>query len=137
MFCYQCEQTANGTGCDKSGVCGKKPDVAALQDLLVHLLKGLSEVALQADKAQDVELGRFVSKAVFSTLTNVDFDPERLVELIGQTVRLRDDIKAGLDVSPGGPADMVPASDVEGMVAQGGGPTALPTTRSWTRTSRP
>jgi hydroxylamine reductase len=119
MFCYQCEQTANGTGCDKSGVCGKKPDVAALQDLLVHLLKGLSEVALQADKAQDVELGRFVSKAVFSTLTNVDFDPERLVELIGQTVRLRDDIKAGLDVSPGGPADLVPASDVEGMVAQG------------------
>ena len=119
MFCYQCEQTANGTACNKSGVCGKKPDVATLQDLLVHLLKGLSQVALNAGKAQDRELGHFVCEAVFSTLTNVDFDPERLAELIRETVRRRDALKTIASGAFDGPANLVPAGTLQGMVEQG------------------
>ncbi len=95
MFCYQCEQTAKGEGCMKAGVCGKDSNVAALQDLLVYALQGLSIVAVDArkagmtDKAADV----FTVKALFSTLTNVDFDPARFVELIGKAASLRDALK--------------------------------------------
>lgn len=55
MFCYQCEQTAKGEGCDKIGVCGKKPDVAALQDLLIHAVKGLSVFAVEGRKVGVVD----------------------------------------------------------------------------------
>ena len=76
MFCYQCEQTAGGKACTKVGVCGKQPDVAALQDLLVYALKGLSQVALEGRKVgvNDQDVGSFICKALFSTLTNVNFD---------------------------------------------------------------
>ncbi len=86
MFCYQCEQTAKGTGCDKVGVCGKQPDVAALQDLLIHGLKGMSFLANEAVKSgkTDTEMDQFTFEAIFSTLTNVDFDPERFVVLINK-----------------------------------------------------
>lgn len=69
MFCYQCEQTAQGTGCTKVGVCGKQPDVAALQDLLVYALKGLSQVAVEARKKGivDNKVDVFTVKALFST----------------------------------------------------------------------
>ena len=79
MFCYQCEQTAGGKGCTKIGVCGKQPDVAALQDLLVYALKGLSQVALEGRKVgiNDASINAFVCKALFSTLTNVNFDAAR------------------------------------------------------------
>jgi hydroxylamine reductase len=84
MFCNQCEQAANGTGCNVSGVCGKKPDVAALQDNLLYGLKG---VAFFADKARglgakDATIDRFILDGLFATVTNVDFDPERLKKLI-------------------------------------------------------
>lgn len=74
MFCNQCEQAANGVGCNISGVCGKKPDVAALQDLLVF---GLQGIAIYADKARSVgakdpEIDRFVIEGLFTTVTNVD-----------------------------------------------------------------
>ena len=96
MFCYQCEQTAAGTGCTKIGVCGKQPDVAALQDLLVYVQKGLAQVALVAREkgVYDQKLGHFMGKAVFSTLTNVDFDPARLVALCKETVAKRDALAA-------------------------------------------
>lgn len=76
MFCYQCEQTAKGQGCDKMGVCGKTPEVAALQDLLVHSLKELSVYAVEAEKQGVLgdEVGPFTVAALFSTLTNVTFD---------------------------------------------------------------
>jgi hydroxylamine reductase len=95
MFCYQCEQTAKGEGCNKSGVCGKDPEVAALQDVLVYALKGLSAVAVDARKAGVVDhaVDVFTVKALFSTLTNVDFDAARFVELIGQCASLRDALK--------------------------------------------
>jgi hydroxylamine reductase len=128
MFCFQCEQTAKGEGCTKIGVCGKQPDVAALQDLLIYAIKGLSQVALAARKAgiKDPQVDRFTCEAIFSTLTNVDFDPERFVALIRNAVRLRDGLKAkaekaGAKVAAGGPATLSPAADLKGLVAQGEG----------------
>ena len=83
MFCYQCEQTAKGEGCTSVGVCGKSPETAALQDLLVHAMKGVANYAHRAGKlgATDAALNRFTVEALFSTLTNVNFDSERFVTL--------------------------------------------------------
>ncbi|MFN2354032.1 MAG: hydroxylamine reductase, partial [Desulfopila sp.] len=84
MFCNQCEQTAKSAGCDKIGVCGKQPDVAALQDLLTYTLQGLCLVANEGRKVGVVDNGvdRFTAEAIFACLTNVDFDPARFQELI-------------------------------------------------------
>ena len=80
MFCYQCEQTAKGTGCTSFGVCGKDPEVAALQDLLVHLTGQIGQLAHRARKwgATDREVDLFVVEALFTTVTNVNFDPARM-----------------------------------------------------------
>ena len=84
MFCYQCEQTAKGEGCTVLGVCGKQPEVAALQDLLVYALIGLSQVAVAGRQVgvKDRDVDVFTLQATFSTLTNVDFDPARFVTWI-------------------------------------------------------
>jgi len=91
MFCYQCEQTAKGTGCTVAGVCGKQPDVAALQDLLVHAVKGIGYWADmgRAVGARDEEIDRFVIDALFATVTNVDFDPDALASLVAEATRLQ------------------------------------------------
>lgn len=83
MFCYQCEQTANGTGCTKVGVCGKNEDVAALQDTLIFGLKGVAAYAYHARELgyTDPEIDAFLEKGLFATLTNVDFDLEHLLGL--------------------------------------------------------
>ncbi len=85
MFCFQCEQTAKGTGCEKVGVCGKSHEVASLQDLLVFAIKNLSIDAVKA-KEKGIEIARdtdlFVCKAMFATLTNVNFDPEAIAGFI-------------------------------------------------------
>ena len=121
MFCFQCEQTAKGEGCTKIGVCGKQPEVAALQDLLIYTSKGLSQVALAARKVGIVDdsINRFTCEAVFSTLTNVDFDPNRFLTLIRDCAAKRDALKSRLNTTfPAGPADFVPAGTLEGMVQQ-------------------
>jgi len=126
MFCYQCEQTSKGEGCTKIGVCGKTAEVAALQDLLIYGLKGLSLVAVEARKLKlDLtEVNRFTLQATFSTLTNVDFDPARFVELVGRCTALREDLKKKVKQG-GGNADFgheaaafAPAAGVEALVAQ-------------------
>jgi hydroxylamine reductase len=91
MFCYQCEQTMGGKGCTRIGVCGKTPEVAALQDLLIHTLKGLSIAAVEGRKKgiSDLETNRFTCMAMFSTLTNVEFDPYRFEDLLQESVALR------------------------------------------------
>ena len=127
MFCFQCEQTAKGEGCTKIGVCGKQPDVAALQDLLLYAAKGLSLMALEGRKVgiRDEAIDRFACEAIFSTLTNVDFDPARIEELIHQTVAHRKALKAIIDTAGGwtdytdGPAVFTPADTREARVAQG------------------
>jgi hydroxylamine reductase len=95
MFCYQCEQTAGGTGCTKFGVCGKNPEVAALQDLLIYALKGLSHVVVEGRRhgVVDRSSDRFMAEAIFSTLTNVNFDAERFPALIKKTVEYRENLK--------------------------------------------
>ena len=127
MFCYQCEQTAKGTGCTIQGVCGKSPEVAALQDLLLYALMGLSQVAVEGRKVgvSDHEVNVFTVKAAFSTLTNVDFDSTRFIDLIQQAVAIRDQLKskvkaAGGNVAySGGPAVFTPASSLDELVKQG------------------
>ena len=127
MFCYQCEQTAKGEGCTKIGVCGKQPDVAALQDLLNYIVKGLSQVAIEGRRVgvNDQQINQFTSKAIFSTLTNVDFDPERFVDLINEAVEKRDQLKEKVKAAGGnidfgeGPSIFKPESTSEALVAQG------------------
>ncbi|HOC37981.1 MAG TPA: hydroxylamine reductase [Thermodesulfobacteriota bacterium] len=122
MFCYQCEQTARGEGCIKSGVCGKTPDVAALQDVLIYSVMGLAQVAAEARKKgiTDPEANRFTVKAMFSTLTNVNFDPGRFQPLITQAVELREKLKAKAQVSvTESPATFTPAATVDDLVKQG------------------
>ena len=91
MFCYQCEQASKGTGCTVVGVCGKQPDVAALQDLLVYTMKGIAFWAdkARANGAKDQEIDRFMIDGLFTTVTNVDFDPEAVAKFISEGVRLR------------------------------------------------
>ena len=92
MFCYQCEQTAKGTGCTAQGVCGKEPETAALQDLLVYAVKDISRYAHRAYElgASDRDVDVFTVKAFFSTLTNVNFDPQRFQQFIKQAVKIKD-----------------------------------------------
>ncbi|MEW6600328.1 MAG: hydroxylamine reductase, partial [Nitrospirota bacterium] len=134
MFCNQCEQVSKGGGCVKIGTCGKKPDVAALQDLLVYALKGLSLYAVEGRKKGviDAETDEFSVSALFSTLTNVNFDPERFVTLINKCVELREKLKAKVGSAGGridfedGPAAFIPEETVAGMVKQGESTTITP-----------
>jgi hydroxylamine reductase len=127
MFCYQCEQTAKGEACTEIGECGKQPDVAALQDLLNYAVKGLSQVAVEGRKVgvNDQEINQFTSKAIFSTCTNVGFDPERFVDLINEAVENRDALKEKVKAAGGnidfgeGPSTFKPESTTEALVAQG------------------
>jgi len=84
MFCYQCEQTAGGTGCTKVGVCGKDEDIQSLQDTLVFGLKGIAAYAYHARELgqKDEQVDAFMHEAMFATLTNVDFDLNRYLELV-------------------------------------------------------
>jgi hydroxylamine reductase len=106
MFCYQCEQAAKGEGCTVLGVCGKNEEVAALQDLLIYNLQGLAQVAVEGRKVgvSDRETNVFTVEAAFSTLTNVDFDPERFVALINRSAELRERLKEKVKIA-GGKAD--------------------------------
>jgi len=90
MFCYQCEQTAGGTGCTIMGVCGKTPEAADLQDLLVYAVKGIANYAHRAGQLgfRSKEIDQFVVEALFSTVTNVNFDPQRLEDLIQQADKI-------------------------------------------------
>ena len=101
MFCYQCQEAAKGTGCTVAGVCGKKEDTAAHQDVLIHTLKGLAVVAekAQGKGAQADETGLLICRGLFATITNANFDNDRFVELIAQVVAKRDAIMAEFDVA--------------------------------------
>jgi len=92
MFCYQCEQTAKPAGCTSNGVCGKDPETSALQDLLIYAVKDISRYAHRAYElgASDRKVDVFTVKALFSTLTNVNFDPSRFVQLIKQAANMKE-----------------------------------------------
>lgn len=92
MFCYQCQETAGCTGCTKMGVCGKTPHVAALQDLLVWVTKGLSAVTTQM-RREDLnvtgEINQLITKNLFTTITNANFDPEMITSQIEKTLQIK------------------------------------------------
>jgi hydroxylamine reductase len=131
MFCYQCEQTAKGTGCTSFGVCGKDPETAALQDLLVHAVKGVAMYMTRARKlgVRDEATDTFVAKALFTTVTNVNFDPKRLQGELLKAATLKDKAKklyeeaaakAGQEPEAlSGPAGWKPAADLDGLIRQG------------------
>ena len=96
MFCYQCEQTANGKGCTKLGVCGKTAEVANLQDLLIFQIKGIScygKALLAQGKEIDKSVIRFIENVLFTTLTNVNFDAAVHVELLKESQEIKDTLK--------------------------------------------
>ena len=95
MFCYQCQETAKGTGCTVRGVCGKTSDVANLQDLLLFILKGIAHyrVQLRALDAIDHSADRFILDGLFMTITNANFDKQRFVEKIKESIKLREQLK--------------------------------------------
>jgi hydroxylamine reductase len=118
MFCYQCEQTAKGQGCTIIGVCGKTPEVANLQDLLVYKLRELSQLVLQAQKTgfKDEQTDVFIAEALFVTLTNVNFDPKAIVGYLKKTEQLQNQLQAKLKTKT---SYLKLEATTEGMVAQG------------------
>jgi len=95
MYCYQCQETLKNKGCTVKGVCGKPADVANLQDLLIYLLKGISFWGTRGRNmgVHDEETDLFVAQALFATITNANFDPDRFVVLIKKAIDLRDNLK--------------------------------------------
>ena len=95
MFCYQCQETVKNVGCDVRGVCGKTEETSNLQDLLVHVLKGIAIRAEGTKQAGplDRKYGRFVNQALFATITNANFDNDRIIALIREGLKLRDELK--------------------------------------------
>ncbi len=130
MFCYQCEQTAGGNGCTRTGVCGKDDVTARLQDVLVYMTKGISMYAHRARKfgAVNREVDVFTIEALFTTVTNVDFDAQRVADFIYKAEHIRSEARelynsscrrAGVNPEKlSGPAEFVPASDIDSLVKQ-------------------
>ena len=98
MFCYQCQEAAKGSGCEVKGVCGKTPEVSALQDLLIYQLKGLSHytTALRLLGIENEAANLFITDSLFMTITNANFDYERFVNRIREGFKLRSQLKATL-----------------------------------------
>jgi len=95
MFCFQCQETAKNTGCTVKGVCGKSADTANLQDLLIYALRG---IAVYGEKSKELgisnkEDGLFAAKALFATITNANFDNERIIELIKEALNRKKTLK--------------------------------------------
>ena len=111
MFCYQCQETAGCKGCTMSGVCGKKPDVAAMQDLLVYVTKGISVVTTalrQEGKKVSAEINHLITLNLFTTITNANFDKESIEARIRATL-----------------------AEKEALLAQAADPSALPEAAKW------
>ncbi len=121
MFCNQCEQVAKGVACTKIGVCGKDHETDVLQDLLIYALAGLSEASLEAEKkgVKNREVDRFVCEALFSTLTNVNFDSERITNYIERAVEYRKSLEKEADLKDlSEVAKFEPASSKEELLKQ-------------------
>jgi len=127
MFCNQCEQASKGVACTTVGVCGKTPEVAALQDLLMHQLKGIAAVAVAGARVGVTDEGadEFVNGALFTTVTNVDFDAEHLADLVRRGASVKAELRARVESAGGAvPTDdpavtFEPAADLAGLIAQG------------------
>ncbi|PKL69892.1 MAG: hydroxylamine reductase [Methanomicrobiales archaeon HGW-Methanomicrobiales-1] len=102
MFCYQCEETVKGTGCTIKGVCGKEDEIAAYQDVLVYLCKGIAirNLAAMKNGNGNPDAGLFIAEALFATLTNVNFDKARFTALINRAVAIRGTLPASGSTEP-------------------------------------
>lgn len=133
MFCYQCEQTAKGSGCTSHGVCGKDPEVAALQDLTVYVAKGISQYAHRSRQngVIDSEVDHYIIESLFHTVTNVNFDAHRFEALLkdgaqklGRAKEVYEESCKKSGKTPetlSGPATWKPASTLKGLIEQGEG----------------
>mgnify|MGYP002296900719 CR=1 FL=1 len=107
MFCYQCEQTANGKGCTKMGVCGKTPEIANLQDLLIYQAKGIccyAKKLLETGEHAPKEVVRFLENVLFTTLTNVNFDADVHVELLKVSQNIKEELREQTETEINRPA---------------------------------
>lgn len=128
MFCNQCEQASKGVGCDIAGVCGKDPNVAALQDLIVYQLKGISFLAHELRKKNIIseKADLYALEALFTTVTNVNFDPERCASIIRKGFQIKNELitqykqtfGTGIDSLPAS-VKFIPAETDDELVAQG------------------
>ena len=99
MFCYQCQETAGGKGCTQVGVCGKKPEIAARQDLLIYVTKGLGAVATKLRSSGGIvprEVSHLVTLNLFATITNANFDMEALTKRVEQTLTVKAELLSKL-----------------------------------------
>lgn len=97
MFCYQCEQTVAGKGCTKIGVCGKTPEIAALQDLLIYQIKGISCYAKElVEKGENVDkdIVTFIENSLFTTLTNVNFDADAHIKMLKKSQQIKESLRS-------------------------------------------
>lgn len=117
MFCYQCEQTRKGTACTDKGVCAKTPEVAALQDLLLYVARGLAHAARRAGEADAADAAAIVGEALFTTVTNVNFDADALARRIRAIAARRDALAPPADAPDA--ATFAPAATLDELVAQG------------------
>ncbi len=95
MFCYQCQETAGCTGCTRSGVCGKKPETARLQDLLIYVTKGLAAVTTQLrveGTEPDASVNHLISVNLFTTITNANFDDDAILAKIDETLSVKEQL---------------------------------------------
>jgi hydroxylamine reductase len=131
MYCFQCEQTSKGTGCTTFAVCGKDEPTAVLQDLLVHAAKGVAQYQHRVRQlgAAERAIDRFILEALFTTVTNVNFDSQVIAAKLSQAAEVRDQARRLFEATSRkakepaltltGPATWVPASTFDGLVAQG------------------
>jgi len=101
MFCYQCQETARNQACDKRGVCGKDDRTSNFMDLLIYILQGLSLYAEKVTDTLERKYGVFISQALFATITNANFDEERITVLIHEAIALRKELKDSAGHVPG------------------------------------
>ena len=121
MFCYQCQETAGCKGCTMMGVCGKTPEVAAMQDLLIYVTKGLSAVTtrLRAEEQKvEPQVNYLVTINLFITITNANFDREAIVERIAETLRVKQELLAKLQDKENLPEAALWQENIEGFAAQ-------------------
>ena len=118
MFCYQCQETAKGTGCEVRGVCGKNEEVAKLQDLLIYASKGISEIVIKGnvDVNSISEINHEVLKSLFITITNANFDEAAIEKQINHVIALRNDLRSKSGSAELGDAAMFEVTDRASMV---------------------
>lgn len=120
MLCYQCQETAKNQGCTVKGVCGKDAATADMQDLLLYVAKGISSLVADGKSTHKEKAGEFITKALFTTVTNVNFDVKRLIAIVKEGLALKREIlkQAGEDVSEPAKWDAVDEAEINAKAVE-------------------